>query len=160
LRALENFSGIKRRLETRGTVRGVTVIDDFAHNPDKIEATLSTLHDFQGRLLIMFQPQGYGPLKMMGAEFIDCFARNLHEPDVLIMPDPAYFGGTTDKSVTSKDIAEGVAARGRNAMAIADRTRCGEKLLELARRGDRIVVMGARDDTLSQFARDLLAVIP
>jgi len=158
--ALKTFSGIRRRLEFVGTANGVTVIDDFAHNPDKIEATLSTLHDFQGRLLIMFQPQGYGPLKMMGAEFIDCFARNLHEPDVLIMPDPAYFGGTTDKSVTSKDIAEGVAARGRNAMAIADRTRCGEKLLELARRGDRIVVMGARDDTLSQFARDLLAVIP
>jgi len=74
--------------------------------------------------------------------------------------DPAYFGGTTDKSVTSKDIAEGVAARGRNAMAIADRSRCGEKLLELVRRGDRIVVMGARDDTLSQFARDLFAAIP
>jgi UDP-N-acetylmuramate--alanine ligase len=154
--ALKTFAGMRRRLEYVGTANGVTVIDDFAHNPDKIEASLSTLHDFQGRLLVMFQPQGYGPLKMMGKEFIDCFARNLREPDILIMPDPVYYGGTTDKSVTSKDIVEGVAARGRNAYAIADRAACGETLVELAKPGDRIVVMGARDDTLSQFARDLL----
>ncbi len=47
-RALERFSGIRRRLETVGTENGVTVIDDFAHNPDKIAASLSTLHDFPG----------------------------------------------------------------------------------------------------------------
>ena len=44
----------------------MTVIDDFAHNPDKIAATLDTLHAFPGRLLMMFQPHGYGPLKLMG----------------------------------------------------------------------------------------------
>jgi UDP-N-acetylmuramate--alanine ligase len=157
--ALRDFSGIRRRLEYTGTAKGITVIDDFAHNPDKIEATLSTLHDFPGRLLVMFQPQGYGPLKMMKREFIEGFARNLREPDILIMPDPIYYGGTTDKSVTSRDIVDGVAAKGRHAYAIADRATCGKKLVELAKPGDRIVVMGARDDTLSQFARDLLAAL-
>ena len=62
----------------RGTADGVTVIDDFAHNPDKIAASLATLHDFPGRLLVMFQPHGFGPLKLMKDDFIACFAR---EPD-------------------------------------------------------------------------------
>ena len=47
-RALEGFKGVRRRLEVVGTANGVTVIDDFAHNPDKIAATLATLHDFPG----------------------------------------------------------------------------------------------------------------
>lgn len=154
--ALERFSGIKRRFEVVGTARGVTVIDDFAHNPDKIAATLATLHDFSGRLLILFQPHGYGPLSKMKAEFIDIFARDLAPGDVLVMPEPVYFGGTTQRSVTSEDIAAGIRARGRDAQAFADRTQCGDRLLALAKSGDRIVAMGARDDTLSSFAAELL----
>ena len=154
--ALEGFSGLRRRLEAVGTANGVTVIDDFGHNPDKIAASLATLHDFPGRLLIMFQPQGFGPLKLLKNEFIDCFADRLNDDDVLIMPDPVYFGGTVDRSVSSADIVAGVAARGRTALNFAERGDCGDKLLELAQPGDRIAVMGARDDTLSVFAVDLL----
>lgn len=154
--ALGGFTGLKRRLEVVGARNGVTVIDDFAHNPDKIQATLETLHAFPGRLLVMFQPHGFGPLRLMKDAFIDCFARHLHDADVLLMPDPVYFGGTVERVVTSHDIVAGVRARGRSAFALAERERCGEKLLELARPGDRIVVMGARDDTLSSFAVDLL----
>ncbi|MGE0830552.1 MAG: glutamate ligase domain-containing protein, partial [Hyphomonadaceae bacterium] len=135
---------------------GVDVYDDFAHNPDKITATLATLHAFPGRLLIVFQPHGFGPLKLMRDEFIACFAQSLGVQDVLLMPQPAYFGGTVDRSVTSSDIAAGVTAGGRTAFALNDRTDCGEKLLRLAKPGDRIVIMGARDDTLSEFAADLL----
>jgi UDP-N-acetylmuramate--alanine ligase len=154
--ALQSFSGIKRRLEISGAAKGVTVIDDFAHNPDKIAATLATLHAFPGRLLVMFQPHGFGPLRKMKDAFIECFADNLHDDDVLIMPEPVYFGGTTDRGVGSEDIVQGVQARGRTAYAFATRAACGGKLIELARPGDRIVVMGARDDTLSQFAAELL----
>lgn len=154
--ALGGFTGLKRRLEVVGARNGVRVIDDFAHNPDKIQATLETLHAFPGRLLVMFQPHGFGPLRLMKDAFIDCFARHLHDADVLLMPDPVYFGGTVERVVTSHDIVAGVRARGRSAFALAERARCGEKLLELARPGDRIVVMGARDDTLSSFAADLL----
>ena len=155
--ALEVFSGIRRRLEVVGTTNGVTVIDDFAHNPDKIAATLKTLHAFDGRLLIMFQPHGFGPLKLMRREFADGFAGLLRPNDVLLMPEPVYFGGTTDRSVGSEDIASDIRALGRRAQALPDRPACGERLLDLARPGDRIVVMGARDDTLSVFAADLLA---
>jgi UDP-N-acetylmuramate--alanine ligase len=154
--ALGGFAGLRRRLELVGTAKGVTVIDDFAHNPDKILATLTTLHAFSGRLLVMFQPHGFGPLRLMKDAFIDCFARHLHDDDILIMPDPVYFGGTVERAVTSQDIVAGVCARGRSAYACAERAACGDKLLELARPGDRIVVMGARDDTLALFAAELL----
>ncbi|MGQ0533386.1 MAG: UDP-N-acetylmuramate--L-alanine ligase [Caulobacteraceae bacterium] len=154
--ALKGFSGVKRRLELVGKVGDVTVIDDFAHNPDKITATLATLHAFPGRLLIMFQPHGFGPLKLMKQEFIDCFAKHMASDDVLIMPDPVYYGGTADRSVTSEHIVAGVRARGLQAMAFAERNACGDKLTELAEPGDRIVIMGARDDTLSVFAETLL----
>jgi UDP-N-acetylmuramate--alanine ligase len=155
-RALDGFSGLKRRLEVVGSAAGVTVIDDFGHNPDKITATLDTLHAFPGRLLLMFQPHGFGPLKQLKAEFIDCFASNMGDDDVLIMPDPVYYGGTVDRVVTSEHIAAGVRARGLQALAFADRAACGDKLIELAEPGDRIVIMGARDDTLSSFAADLV----
>ena len=154
--ALETFSGIRRRMEVVGTANGVTVIDDFAHNPDKIAATLKTLHAFDGRLLILFQPHGFGPLKLMKSEFIAGFAGLMRPDDVLLMPEPVYFGGTTDRSVGSQDIASGVRAAGRHAEALADRPACGDRLIALARPGDRIIVMGARDDTLSEFAADLL----
>jgi UDP-N-acetylmuramate--alanine ligase len=154
--ALEEFTGVRRRLEIVGSASGVTVIDDFAHNPDKIAATLATLHDFAGRLLVMFQPHGFGPLRLMKDALIDCFAANLREDDALLMPEPVYFGGTTDRSVSSVDIVKGVAARGRAAYVYPDRAELGRHLVELAKRGDRIVVMGARDDTLAQFAGELL----
>jgi UDP-N-acetylmuramate--alanine ligase len=154
--ALMNFVGIRRRLEVVGTAKDITVIDDFAHNPDKIAATLSTLHAFPGRLLVMWQPHGYGPIRLMKDELVDCFAANLNEQDVLLMPEPAYFGGTVDRSMGSSVVADGVAATGRHAFALPDRAACGDRLVELAQPGDLIVIMGARDDTLSEFAADVL----
>ena len=155
--ALAGFKGLRRRLERVGKAGGVTVIDDFGHNPDKIAATLRTLHAFPGRLLIFFQPHGYGPLKAMRYELISCFAREMGEADVLVMPDPVYFGGTTSREVGSGDIVAGVAGMGRKAEHVAERAKAAERLAELARDGDRIVVMGARDDTLTVFAEEVLA---
>jgi len=154
--SLATFAGIKRRMEVVGTANGITVVDDFAHNPDKIAATLKTLHAFDGRLLILFQPHGFGPLKLMKHEFIETFAGLMRPDDVLLMPEPVYYGGTTDRSVGSEDIASGVRAAGRKAEALHDRAACGDRLVDLAGPGDRIIVMGARDDTLSQFAAELL----
>lgn len=155
--ALAGFTGLRRRFEVVGTKNGISVIDDFGHNPDKIAATLATLHAFPGRLMVMFQPHGYGPLRAMKQELIGCFADNLSQGDVLIMPDPVYFGGTVDRGVGSAQIIEGVDAAGLQAEYVPERAAAGDRLLELARPGDRIIVMGARDDTLSTFAADLLA---
>jgi len=153
---LGEFSGIRRRLEVVGTANDITITDDFAHNPDKIAATLETMHAFPGRLLLMFQPHGYGPIRLMRDALVDCFAGGMHDEDVLVMPEPVYFGGTVDRSVTSRDIIGDIARRGRKAHAFPDRSACGDALVRLGRLGDRIVIMGARDDSLSQFARELL----
>lgn len=155
--ALGAFRGIRRRLEPVGSANGVAVIDDFSHNPHKIAAALTTLHEFPGRLLVMFQPHGFGPLALMKDAFIDCFARGLAQEDVLVMPEPVYYGGTVERTVSGADIVRGVRARRRRAFSFPDRAACGDKLIKLTRPGDRIVVMGARDDTLSHFAAALLA---
>ncbi len=152
-KALGSFAGLKRRLELVGTAGGVTVIDDFGHNPDKISATLDALHAFPGRLLVMFQPHGFGPIRLMGRELAETFAAKLGPDDQLMMPDPVYFGGTVDRTYGSDTITTAVGPRAHH---IPDRDGCGDWLVAEARSGDRIVIMGARDDTLSVFAKDLL----
>ena len=153
---LGEFSGIRRRLEVVGTANEISVIDDFAHNPDKIAATLQTLHAFPGRLLLMFQPHGYGPIRLMKDALVESFVSRMCDEDVLIMPEPVYFGGTVDRTVGSRDIIYEIERNGRKAFAYPDRTACGDALVGMARRGDRIVIMGARDDSLSEFAHEVL----
>ena len=157
--ALARFTGLKRRLETVGTAGSVTVIDDFGHNPDKIAATLATLTAQPGRLLIMFQPHGYGPLAKMGDELAQTFADGLRDGDQLFFPDPVYQGGTVDQSRGSDWLANAVRAAGGLATHIPERGANGAALLAEARRGDRIAILGARDDTLSEFAADLLVAL-
>ena len=151
--ALAGFAGLKRRLDVIGTRHGITVIDDFGHNPDKIGATLDTLHAFPGRLLVMFQPHGYGPLRLMGRELAEIFRTKLGADDRLFLPDPAYYGGTVDRSRGSDALA---AAIGSRAEHLPERAAIGVRLLAEARPGDRILIMGARDDTLSSFAAEIL----
>lgn len=154
--ALTRFAGLKRRLETIGTAGGVTVIDDFAHNPDKIAATLATLTTQPGRLLMMFQPHGYGPLAKMGEELAATFAAGMREGDRLYLPDPVYQGGTVDQSRGSDWLAEAILSAGGHAEHIPERAAIGERLLSNALPGDRIAILGARDDSLSEFAIELV----
>ena len=135
--ALGSFTGLARRFDIVGTSPGgVTVIDDFGHNPDKVAATLATLKAHPGRVIAFFQPHGYGPLRQMGHELADVMAAKLGPDDLTILCDPVYFGGTVDRSQGS------------------------ERIVALARPGDRVVIMGARDDTLTIFAKDVLARLP
>jgi UDP-N-acetylmuramate--alanine ligase len=154
--AIGGFTGLRRRFDLVGSAGGVSVIDDFGHNPDKIAATLDTLHAFPGRLLLLFQPHGYGPLKVMGDALVAMFAERMREGDLLVLPDPVYHGGTVIREVTSADIVEQVAAAGRDARHVADRAEAAALLVAQARPGDRIVVMGARDDSLSVLAAGMV----
>jgi UDP-N-acetylmuramate--alanine ligase len=160
IEGLMRFQGLRRRFEVVGERGGVTVIDDFGHNPDKIAATLHAARSYlRGRLLLYFQPHGFGPLRTMRRELIAAFADGMAGEDLLILGDPAYYGGTVERTVTSADIVAGVAAAGRRAEHIPDRAEAGRRLAALARPGDRILVMGARDDTLSQFAAEVLEAL-
>lgn len=159
VRALAGFTGLKRRFELVGERGGVAVIDDFGHNPDKIAATLDTLHAFPGRLLLLFQPHGYGPLKVMRGELVAMFASKLGADDLLVLPDPVYQGGTVAREVTSADIVADIAATGKQAAHIPDREAAAAHLVAQARPGDRIVLMGARDDTLSLLAQSMVGAL-
>ena len=158
-RAVEGFTGLRRRFDLVGEAAGVAVIDDFAHNPDKIAATLDTLHAFPGRLLLLFQPHGYGPLKVMRAELVAALSVRLRAEDLLVLPDPVYQGGTVTREVGSGDIVRDLQLAGANALHIPDRAAAAAHLVAQARAGDRIVVMGARDDTLPQLAAEMVAAL-
>ena len=163
--ALTTFAGLARRFDVIGTSPGkVTVIDDFGHNPDKVRATLRTIRAHPGRVIAFFQPHGYGPLRQMGEELAHTFAAELGPGDLAILGDPVYFGGTVDRSQGSERIVELIrdAGSGDGAQAehIATREAAAARIAALARPGDRVVVMGARDDTLTDFARQLLAILP
>ena len=156
--ALAGFDGLSRRFELVGvSASGITVIDDFGHNPEKCAATLRTLRAHEGRILAFFQPHGYGPLRQMGAELAQVFTEELADGDRTILCDPVYFGGTTDRSEGSERIVRLIEDAGGHAEYIPNRKAVGDRLASVTRPGDRIVIMGARDDTLSQFARDLFA---
>lgn len=154
--AIATFSGLARRFDIMGTANGISVIDDFGHNPEKIAATLRTVKAFPGRVIAFFQPHGFGPLRVMGQELAAMFAAELDAEDHVIFCDPVYFGGTVDRSVSSGDIIAAI-TEGPTATHIPDRAACGEHIVAVARPGDRILIMGARDDTLRGFARNILA---
>ena len=156
--ALASFTGLARRFDIVGTSpSGITVIDDFGHNPDKVSATLDTLKAHPGRVIAFFQPHGYGPLRQMGAELARVFAAKLAADDLTILCDPVYFGGTVDRSQGAGRIVDLIKAAGGNAEYIPSREDCGRRITAIARPEDRVVIMGARDDTLSLFAQEVLA---
>ncbi|MCR2834631.1 glutamate ligase domain-containing protein [Parerythrobacter lacustris] len=157
VKALAGFRGLARRFDIVGTSpSGITVIDDFGHNPEKCAATLRTLKAHPGRVIAFFQPHGYGPLRQMGHELAETFARELGPDDITILCDPVYYGGTVDRSEGSERIVRMIEDAGGLADYVADRSDCGDLIVSIARPGDRIVVMGARDDTLSEFAASIL----
>ena len=154
VQALAGFDGLARRFDIVGTTHAaITVIDDFGHNPEKCAATLKTLKSHDGRVLAFFQPHGYGPLRQMGAELAETFVNVMGADDRVIFSDPVYFGGTVDRSEGSERIVKLIADGGARAEHVPSRKDVEDRLVSLARPGDRIVIMGARDDTLSEFAR-------
>ncbi|MCB1558244.1 MAG: UDP-N-acetylmuramate--alanine ligase [Alphaproteobacteria bacterium] len=158
--ALDSFKGVARRLENIGNINNINIIDDFAHNPDKIKATISSLKEHKGRLIIYFQMHGFGPLKLMKKELKGAFLEGLDPNDILIMPEVLYLGGTVSKDYAAHDfineINVGGATRNIRGEWFETREEGGDFILETARSGDRIIIMGARDDTLTSFAKSLL----
>lgn len=155
--ALSRFEGLARRFDVVGTsASGISVIDDFGHNPEKCAATLRTLKATEGRVIAFFQPHGYGPLRQMGDELAETFARELEDDDITIMCDPVYFGGTVDRTEGTERIIYLIEQHGGSAEHMASREACADRIVEIAKPGDRVVIMGARDDTLSGFAKSVL----
>ncbi|MEO1421219.1 MAG: Mur ligase family protein [Pseudomonadota bacterium] len=153
--ALSTFQGTARRLQLVGQAQGVAVIDDFAHNPDKIAASVRTLTEQYDAVRLFYQPHGYGPLASFRPLYREALSSVLRPTDRLWISKPAYFGGTTNVTDDAEVLASELADLGFNATYTEDRE---EFLLDAVHAGvgDAVVVMGARDNSLTSFARDIL----
>lgn len=156
---LASFRGIGRRFQTVGKAHGVEVIDDFAHNAEKIAAAIRTAKLRSSRVLAIYQPHGYGPTRFLRKDFVATFARELAAEDFLWMLEVFYAGGTATRDFSSADIVAEISALGAKAEFAPSRERLVARVAEEARRGDLVLVMGARDPSLSALARSILAGI-
>jgi UDP-N-acetylmuramate--L-alanine ligase len=158
------FQGVARRFQVLGTRGGVTVVDDFGHNPAKVMASLRAAHlrveGHGGRVLAVFQPHGFGPLKFLRADFVEAFAAELAPRDRLWFLDVFYAGGTASRDITSAEVVEEIAARGVAAEFAPSRDWLVDRLRAEAKAGDLILLMGARDPSLTDLARAILDAVP
>lgn len=155
--ALATFRGIHRRLEVAARVDGVTVIDDYAHNPAKIAAALAAVQPFAGRLVAVWRPHGYGPLRNMLEGLADAFA-TLRGGRHRVLLLPVYdAGGKADRGIGADALASRLAAGGVDVTCVADYAAVRQALQESAlMAGDAVLVMGARDPGLPSLARTCL----
>jgi len=155
--ALASFRGIGRRLEMTGEGRGVTVYDDYAHNPAKIAAAWSAVAERHPRVRAVWRPHGFGPLSIMFEELVDAVKSVSRHADELYVLPVFYAGGTARGQVTSEEFVERLRAGGVSAALTPDYDTLSAHLRTSARQGDAVLVMGARDPELSLFARRLAA---
>jgi len=158
-RGLASFQGVARRFQSLGTARGVEVVDDFAHNPAKIAAALVAARLRGRRTLAVYQPHGFAPTRHLKNELIAVFAENLRAEDRLWLPDIYYVGGTASKDISSSDVTAPLRAKGLHAFHVPERAAIVALIAAEAREGDLVIVMGARDPSLSDFAQAVLAAL-
>ena len=156
---LASFRGIGRRFQTVGKAHGVEVVDDFAHNADKIAAAIRTAKLRSRRVLAIYQPHGYGPTRFLRRDFVTTFARELGPDDGLWMLEVFYAGGTATRDFSAADIVAEIGARGIWAEFAPSREWLVARIARETRPGDLILVMGARDPSLTALARAILAGI-
>ncbi|MCF6159452.1 MAG: UDP-N-acetylmuramate--L-alanine ligase [wastewater metagenome] len=154
--ALREFKGVQRRMDVIGEVSGVKVIDDYAHNPEKVKAAIHAVKSCCTRVIAIFQLHGYAPAKFMKDEFIDAFIEALSPHDILYMPEIYYAGGTAVKNISSADIITPIKEAGKHAFFIEKRDDIIPELMKHIHANDCILVMGARDYTLTEFCQKIL----
>ncbi len=156
---LAAFRGIGRRFQTIGKARGVEIIDDFAHNAEKIAAAIRTARLRSKRVLAIYQPHGYGPTRFLRRDFVTTFARELARQDRLWMLEVFYAGGTATRDFSAADIVAEIAGQGAHAEFAPSREWLIRRIAEEAQAGDVVLLMGARDPSLTELARAILAAV-
>ncbi|MBR4676590.1 MAG: UDP-N-acetylmuramate--alanine ligase [Bacteroidales bacterium] len=157
--SLSSYEGIFRRNRIVFNDGKIMVMDDFAHNPAKICATLSACQKISKRVLAWFQPHGFAPSKLMKTELIERLSEILREDDIMIFSKIYYAGGTADKSISAEEFAEGLTKNGKKSVYIEDRNLLTGYLKNTVKLGDIILLMGARDTTLSAFAEKIVNAV-
>ena len=158
-KALNKFQGIARRFASIGSYDKIEVVDDFAHNPHKLAATIAAAHLRGKRVLAFYQPHAFASIKLLTPEFVESFSKSIGPDDHLWLTEVYYPGGTITPGVSCRAVYEGLKARGINASYDDCRERILAEMAAAAKPGDIVLVLGARDPTLTDFARKLLAAL-
>lgn len=145
LAALAAFGGVGRRFERVGEARGVTVVDDYAHHPTEVAATLAAARQAfpRRRVVAVFQPHLFSRTALHG----DALGRALAAADVVVVA-PIY--GSRERplpGVSADVVARGAARAGATTVAVRDRTAVTERVAETVRAGDVVFTLGAGDIT-------------
>jgi UDP-N-acetylmuramate--alanine ligase len=156
---LARFAGVGRRFQSLGVARGVEVVDDFAHNPAKLRAALLTGQRRAARVLAVFQPHGFGPTRFLRAELVTALVETLRPADRAWLLEIFYAGGTAVRDLSSADLVADLKARNAHAEFAPSREWLVTRLAAEARSGDLVLVMGARDPSLTTFAGEVLTAI-
>ncbi|HDL64764.1 MAG TPA: UDP-N-acetylmuramate--alanine ligase [Proteobacteria bacterium] len=154
--ALIDFPGIKRRLEIVHSAPDLIVIDDYSHNPAKITAALAAAHLMGGRITAIYQPHGFGPLRRFHREIAEAFSESILPGDRLFLLPVYYAGGTVQPGYGSEELAGEIRAGG-SVMSVSDRAEIFSCIDRRPAGREVILVMGARDPSLSELARNIVA---
>jgi len=140
--SVSQFQGARRRLEVTGKTAGVTVMDDYAHHPTEVEATLKAVRQFhQGRMVVIFQPHRFTRTQALGDKFGPAFK----ESDLLIVTDVYAAGEVPIQGISGETVSHSARAAGVNTVYIADKKDIVPFLLDQVRTNDLVVTMGAGD---------------
>ncbi|MGE5395937.1 MAG: UDP-N-acetylmuramate--L-alanine ligase [Chitinophagales bacterium] len=139
---LKKFKGAKRRFQLMGSVNDILIVDDYAHHPTEIEATLKGVRQFhKGRLVVVFQPHRYTRTKILGTQFGESF----RESDLLIVTGIYGAGEEPIEGVTGDIICRSALEKGCNACYVADAEDVVDLLKDEVKNGDMVIFMGAGD---------------
>jgi len=153
---LARFPGVARRFEVIGTTKaGIRVVDDYAHNGEKLRAAITSAQAGAARVVAVFQPHGYGPARFLRAELRDLIPKLLRPQDRFCYTEIFYAGGTVAKDISSRDLAADLPAALRCGYA-RDHEAARQWVVGEARPGDTVLVMGARDPDLPRLARSIV----
>jgi len=152
--ALFTYSGIARRFDKYPAAKNILVIDDYAHNPDKISSAISAAKMRKTPLSVVFQPHGFGPLKFMFDDLKKMFSDSIGKNDKLYLLPVFYAGGTADASVDSDKLADGLGDKNRF-LFVENREKLCEILKTKLKENETVLICGARDNSLSVLAKDL-----
>lgn len=153
---IARFPGVARRFEVVGvTAGGIRVVDDYAHNAEKIRAALTAAQLGASRVLAVFQPHGFGPARFLRPELRDLLPRWLRPQDRFCYAEIFYAGGTVARDLSSLDLARDLPS-GLGCTYAADHAAVVRWVMEEARPGDTVLIMGARDPELPRLARAVL----
>ena len=141
-KGIRSFTGAHRRFELKGVVNRIRVVDDYAHHPSEVKATLEAARNASGsRIWCVFQPHTYTRTKSL----LDDFAVSFENADTVILTD-IYAAREKDKGeIHSLDLAEKMKSAGKNVLYIPDFNSIVKYLSDNASPGDLIITMGAGD---------------